>query len=146
MVSLPDEIVDKIKLYLSHPCADIMRDFYDVDVEDPLPFRIDHITIPIMELNQVGNTPYLKNDECSGTDIIDDDYHYFYALMLSEDYYDIPTRRQGKGEDCNCIKRGGRKKCLRDFNCNYCGVCLNWKGYEEGTLYCNYICRNSFVN
>jgi len=33
MVSLPDEIVNKIKLYNSHPCADIIRNCdkpYDV--------------------------------------------------------------------------------------------------------------------
>tara|TARA_R100001079_G_scaffold106693_1_gene75044 strand:- start:3997 stop:4386 length:390 start_codon:yes stop_codon:yes gene_type:complete len=126
MVSLPDEIVDKIKLYNSHPCADILRDFYDGQPA-------------IMELKQVGNYPYwlgLGYGWCSGKDIIYDDYFYFYELMWACDYYDIPTRQQERREDCNCIKRGGRRVCMHDFKCHQCGVCLYWKGYEEGTDFC----------
>jgi len=37
---------------------------------------------------------------------------------------------------CYCITRGGRQRCENDFNCNICGVCLYWKGYEEGTTNC----------
>ena len=41
-----------------------------------------------------------------------------------------------KNVECGCNKDGGRKKCLGDFNCKKCGVCMNWKGYEEGTTLC----------
>mgnify|MGYP003646722984 CR=1 FL=1 len=38
-------------------------------------------------------------------------------------------------EDCNCILRGNNI-CYNEFNCENCGECLNWKGYEEGTKNC----------
>ena len=130
MMSLPDEIVNKIKLYNSHPCADIMR-----DLQTDLSSTSDPPVPAIMELKQVGNYYHL-NSECSGNDIIYDDYNHFYTLMWCCDYYDIPTRHQQKREDCNCIKRGGKRVCMHDFKCYQCGVCLNWKGYEEGTDFC----------
>ena len=37
---------------------------------------------------------------------------------------------------CNCITKGGRICCINDFKCSICGVCLYWKGYEEGTTKC----------
>ena len=37
---------------------------------------------------------------------------------------------------CNCITKGGQPCCQNDFKCSICGVCLYWKGYEEGDTKC----------
>ena len=44
--------------------------------------------------------------------------------------------------NCCCVTKGGNKECLNDFNCQKCGVCLNWRGYEEGTINCGCIFKN----
>ena len=48
-------------------------------------------------------------------------------------------------DNCNCLTRGGRKSCINDFNCKNCGICLYWKGYEEGTILCG-DCHNIKTN
>ena len=42
-------------------------------------------------------------------------------------------------QKCSCITKSGYKECLDDFNCEKCGMCMNWRGYEEGTINCG--CR-----
>jgi len=42
-------------------------------------------------------------------------------------------------QKCSCITKSGYKECLDDFNCERCGMCMNWRGYEEGTIDCG--CR-----
>ena len=51
-------------------------------------------------------------------------------------YYKVIHRATKRLEQsCNCITHG-QKVCLNDFDCERCGVCMNWKGYEEGTIHC----------
>jgi hypothetical protein len=45
--------------------------------------------------------------------------------------------------NCCCVTKGGNKECLNDFNCETCGVCMNWRGYEEGNLHCG--CRTGRI-
>lgn len=37
---------------------------------------------------------------------------------------------------CNCFTKAGAESCYNELNCETCGVCLMWKGYEEGTKTC----------
>ena len=39
-------------------------------------------------------------------------------------------------QNCCCITKSRYKECLDDFNCERCGMCMNWRGYEEGTIDC----------
>ena len=45
------------------------------------------------------------------------------------------TQLQHK-DGCGCIWHGKNTICYNDNNCENCGECLNWKGYEEGTKKC----------
>tara|TARA_R110000787_G_scaffold56311_1_gene129485 strand:- start:164 stop:562 length:399 start_codon:yes stop_codon:yes gene_type:complete len=48
---------------------------------------------------------------------------------------EVRQEEEDEEEDCNCILRGNNI-CYNEFNCENCGECLNWKGYEEGTKNC----------
>lgn len=57
-------------------------------------------------------------------------------LMGKEDKKEEPNEKLKT--PCNCVTKGGAKNCYKELNCKACGVCLMWKGYEEGTEYCGY--------
>ncbi len=44
---------------------------------------------------------------------------------------------------CNCVKHGGRKKCCKELNCERCGKCMMWCGFEKSSKYCSISCKRS---
>jgi len=41
---------------------------------------------------------------------------------------------------CNCFKHG-KEKCCKELNCEKCGKCMMWRGFEEGSKYCSLECK-----
>jgi hypothetical protein len=58
------------------------------------------------------------------------------GIKVDDDAHLVDDEKEEDKETCYCITRGGGQRCENDFNCNICGVCLYWKGYEEGTTNC----------
>jgi len=75
---------------------------------------------------------------CPERDAIADGWHCEAYSWYCPDCADslVAAARAAASAKCNCIGRNGQKCCQNDFNCSICGVCLYWKGYEEGTTKC----------
>ena len=125
-IVLPDEIISKILTYNTHPVADIIRHRFKDDVPWVSKF-VGMRYFGFIPLNSCG----------SNGRKIHIDYEEYYENYEQEDDDDEDEEIRLM-MNCNCITRGGRQNCINDFNCNICGVCLYWKGYEEGTTDCGY--------